>query len=229
MTNTRSVQRGLLVLMGVVAAIGLRLAPTPPAAAQGPCSGETCVWLPLVRSQAPVSFVREPSVRMEGQTLFADGEIVAAGPEPLYHVILEARVFDAAGTLVQTVPITPELAMTPPSSSNPFLVQASLCCNAARAELAVRSWRATSATTYVSLPVTTIRWTLGSGFAVSVRNERPVPVHDVIIIVHHTLSQLYIHRVPMLAPGETAIYDNPAGDDPWGFFFRTWAQGRLDP
>jgi hypothetical protein len=50
-----------------------------------------------------------------------------------------------------------------------------------------------------------------------------------VVVVHHTLSRLYIHQFPVLAPGETAIYDNREGDDPLGFFFKTWAQGQLSP
>jgi hypothetical protein len=190
---------------------------------------DACVWLPLVRAPEVVRFVGTPSIWVEGRSLLADGEIVTTGGAPLYDVLLEARIFNAAGTLVQTIPITPALRMTSPTSSNPFLLQTTLCCDAARAELSVRSWQASNAKAYVNVPVMAVRWTLGAGFAVSVHNEHPVPVYDVMVVVHHTLSQLYMHRFPVLAPGETAIYDNPEGDDPLGFFFRTWAQGQLSP
>jgi hypothetical protein len=122
----------------------------------------------------------------------------------------------------------PVLEMTEPGRVNAIIVSAPVCCDVARVELRLTSWQMSSDRPIVNLPVETLRWTLGSGFAVAIRNNRDVPVHDVRVLVRHTTGT-FAKQFPVIAPGETVIYDNPEGDDFWGFFFEASAQGHPAP
>lgn len=229
-----SARRGLCLLVVLLVALYPWPSAEHQAAAQAAtlppgCPGATCVWLPLIGTASPVAFQSAPTIQIDlNRTITIDADLVTTAEAPVYRVRYDALLFDAAERLVQTVPITPMLEMTEPGSTNPIAVSAAVCCDVRRVELRLVSWQMSSDPPLVSLPVETLRWTLGSGFAVAVRNNRDVPVRDVLVLVRHTTGT-YTKRFPLIAPGEVVIYDNPEGDDLWGFFFRTWAQGYVAP
>lgn len=193
------------------------------------CSGATCVWLPLAGKASPVVFQGSPNIQISSnRTITIDAKLVTTAELPVYRVRYNALLFDKAKQLVQTVPITPVLEMTEPGRINLIATTFTACCDVERVELRLVSWQMSSDPSVVSLPVEQLRWTLGSGFAVAVHNNRDVPVRNVVVIVQHTTGT-YFERFAVIAPGEVVIYDNPEGDDYWGFFFRTWAQGHLAP
>ena len=225
-------RRGLCLFLALVVALYPWPSAERQAAAQGPtlpphCPRATCVWLPLIGTASPVTFQSTPYIRINlNRTITIEASLVTTAEVPVYRVRYDALLFNAAESLVQTVPITPMLEITEPGSTNPIAVSITVCCDVKRVELRLASWQMSSDPPLVSLPVEMLRWTLGRGFAVAIRNNHDVPVHDVLVLVRHT-NGTYTKRFPLIAPGEVVIYDNPEGDDFLGFYFRTWAQGYL--
>jgi hypothetical protein len=218
-------RRGLHLFVACLVAISVVLPSPHLALSQNECEPRHCVWLPLVTNPEPVYIRSSSYAKVLGAMLAVEGELATFGSPPVYNVLLEARLLNGEGTLVQTLPITPLLDMTSPTSTNPFFLAAPVCCNATKAELRILSWQDSSPRSYVTLAVTIIDWTSG-GFTVSVHNDNPSPVHNVVVVVRNTAINIYTKRYTVIASNETVVYDDPSAGDSFGLRFQAWAQGQ---
>lgn len=195
------------------------------AVAQTSCTSSSCRWLPLVVDPSPLQFADVSSL-VTGNDAILFGTVETSTSQSVYSVSLEADVFDAANHLLQTIPITHALDVVLSGQADPFYIRVTVCCQPARIEPRIRSYQLSSGRSYVTLPVTTDEWT-GSHFKVSVRNDRNVSLHDVVVAVRSTGTDYSVWRFDILRPGETVLIEKDALDV-FGFYFLTWGQAYLE-
>ena len=212
----------LLCIIGVILA---GMSKAQPISAQASCPLAHCLWAPFVSTFSPVQIV-DQTWYPQGNEVEIVGMLETTTQQPVYDVLLQARIFDITGTLLQTIVITPTFDATLPGQSNPFEQNISVCCQPRRTEISLLSWQPSSARTYIALPVTLLEW--GSEhFKVSVQNDQHTTIYHVIIQVNEGGTS-YIQRLDALAPGKIAKYEQEAFD-PFGFSFFSWAQATLQP
>jgi hypothetical protein len=103
------------LLVALLCASSSRAAP-----AQLGCSQPNCIYLPAVFVPPPAHVTAVYFTRDRPGNILAQGEVINTTANPLYDVVVEARLYDETNQLIRTISGTTVLSATLPGQVSPF-------------------------------------------------------------------------------------------------------------
>jgi hypothetical protein len=144
------------LLVALLCATSGRAAP-----AQSGCSQPACIYLPAVFVPPPAHVTEVYFTRDRSGNILAQGEVINTTANPLYDVVVEARLYDETNQLIRTVSGTTVLSATLPGQVSPFNFYTGLSIGeppyAARIEASIIEWNESSPQTYRPATVVQVR------------------------------------------------------------------------